>query len=591
MTSIFIISAILFAAFVTGSLYSYSGFKLLLRRPLTVALPFYAISFLGAYLLMIPLNIESPLLWFSMLAYFSAGFGLFSLTRIEDILGMYGSSKVTLREKKWFVTAFLLWGAFIVLSSPLSALLDDEPYKNAMAIENKEVFDPKSVLLDGDQARFVDQKLAIKGVKELIGEELGLGSRFEFDDATIQQVNNKLNWVAPLKHKGLIKWWNNKTSPGYAYISVNNYDSSDLVINENVEINYGDSGFYFFNNVRRHVYINGYSKELLSNSPRFEITNDGKGYWVFTTYTKGNYLAINKPNGVVIVDAKTGDIEKFDLYDAPQWIDTIYTDDVTEDLLSYTFGYVKGVINAWFIGEDVITASKGTYMVYTKSGEAKWYTGMQSSGAQEGTMGFVLSDTRTGVATLYRKAGITEMVAKDVAEGLVQDLGYSSSAPIPHNVNGINTFVSILKDASGNKQGVALVRYTNRNVAGWGKSLQEAERRYMTAMAQQQDASSDVVGGDELYTVTAEVFRVTHLEGTSYIMLNNLAYSENMFSVAHAKDMKVIMTKPGDKVTIKVVNLDVSVVPVVGFNNDSIDSRSSQAPEQVSYSVDYSTPH
>ena len=85
------------------------------------------------------------------------------------------------------------------------------------------------------------------------------------------------------------------------------------------------------------------------------------------------------------------------------------------------------------------------------------------------------------------------------------------------------------------------------------------------------------------------MFRVTHLDDTSYIMLSNLAYSDNMFSVAHAKDMKVIMTKPGDKVTIKVVNLDVSVVPVVGFNNDSIESRTSQVPSN--YSSDYSTPH
>lgn len=589
MTSIFIVSAILFAAFVSGTLYSYSGFKSLLKRPLTIALPFYGISFLGAYLLLIPLHIKSPVLWGAVLLYFSAGFGLFSLSRLTDIFGMYGNSNLSLREKKGVITASLAWSVYIVLSSPLSALIDDEPYKNAITVENQEVFDPKSVLLDGDQARFVDQDLAIKGVKELIGEELGLGSRFEFDDATIQQVGDKLNWVAPLKHQGLIKWWNNKTTPGYAYISVNDYDSSDLILNESVGINYGHSGFFFSKDVRRHVYTNGYSREILSGKPRFEITNDGTGYWVFTSYEKGSFLSINKPNGVVTVDAKTGHIEKYGLYDAPKWIDTIYTDVVTENLISYTFGYVKGAINAWFVGEDVITASKGTYMVYTKSGEAKWYTGMQSSGAQEGTMGFVLSDTRTGVATLYRKAGITEMVAKDVAEGLVQDLGYSSSAPIPHNVNGINTFVSILKDASGNKQGVALVRYTNRNVAGWGKSLQEAERRYMTAMAQQQDASSDVVGGDELYTITADVFRVTHLDDTSYIMLSNLAYSDNMFSVAHAKDMKVIMTKPGDKVTIKVVNLDVSVVPVVGFNNDSIESRTSQVPSN--YSADYSTPH
>lgn len=320
----------------------------------------------------------------------------------------------------------------------------------------------------------------------------------------------------------------------------------------------------------RHVYLNGYSNEILSVKPRFEITDDGFGYWVFTTYKNHAFLTLRKPSGILTVNAKSGEIEKYELGDVPAWIDTIYSDSVTTDLISYSFGYIKGAINAWFVGEDVITASEGTYMVYTKEGNATWYTGMQSSGAQEGTMGFVFSDTRTGVATLYRKSGITENVAKKVAEGLVQDLGYSSSAPIPHNVNGINTFVSILKDSSGNKQGVSLVRYTNRNVAAWGKSLKEAERRYMTSMAQHQESSPEINGGSDLIFIKDKIRRVTHLNNITYLMLSNSEYKDKMFSVSHAKEMKVIMSKTGDNVTIKVVNLNLPVVPVVNFSNNTI---------------------
>jgi hypothetical protein len=569
--SFLIVTALLTFAFLAGTLFSYRGLRIIICKPVTRGIPLVVASFFVAYLSMIPLNIKSELMWLSLILFFSFGFLFFSFSRFMEQVFEHSPEPICSREKIGVTAALLMWFGYVVLSTPLIAFFHDEPFKNAMVIENKEDFKPESVLLDGEQARFVDQELAVKGVKELIGEQLGLGSRFEFDGATIQQVNSGLNWVAPLAHKGIIKWYNNRSTPGYAYISVNDYDESALVINDSAEINFGNTGFYFSSNVFRHVYSSGYSNEIMSENPRFEITDNGNASWVFTTYENSAYLTVRKPNGVITVDAKSGDIKKYELHNAPKWIDTIYTDEVTTDLISYTLGYIKGAINAWFIGEDVITASEGTYMVYTKGGNAKWYTGMQSSGAQEGTMGFVLSDTRTGVATLYRKSGITENVAKKVAQGLVQDLGYISSAPIPHNVNGINTFVSILKDTSGNKQGVALVRYINRNVSGWGKSLKEAERRYMTSMAEHQDDSPEISGGSELFLIQDKVKRVTHLNDVSYIMLSDPEYKDNMFSVSHAKEMKVVISKPGDIVTIKVVSLDIPVIPAVDFHNDTID--------------------
>ena len=54
-------------------------------------------------------------------------------------------------------------------------------------------------------------------------------------------------------------------------------------------------------------------------------------------------------------------------------------------------------------------------------------------------------------------------------------------------------------------------------------------------------------------------------------MLSDAEYKDNMFSVSHAKEMKVVISKPGDIVTIKVVSLDIPVIPAVDFHNDTID--------------------
>lgn len=557
---IFVTCLILFAAYLLGLVLTRGGLSTLIKNPIAAGLLPLTIAVVAAYFLLIPLHWQSPLFWCSIAFSFIVGAGLILVEQSEsDLVDALPAA---------FGCGILI--AIAIVATPLSSMLNAEPFKNAITVEQTEDFDAKSVLLEGEQARFVDQDLASKGVKELTGEEFAMGSRFAFTVPTIQLNDSRLVWVAPLTHKNLIKWWNNKSAPGYAYISANNYDDRKLVTGPDHEINYGNSGFFGFSNVRRHVYVNGYSDEIISDKPRFELDDQRRGHWVFTTYQKAYLLAIDKPTGVLVVDAKTGEINKFDLDSVPTWIDTVFVGGVTERLISYAFGYMKGAFNAWFVGEDVLDASPGTSMVYTKNGEAKWYTGVQSSGAQEGTMGFLLSDTRTGKTTLYRRAGITEQAAANVAEGLVQDLGYRSSDPLPYNVNGENTFISILKDDSGNRQGIALVRCSNRNIAGWGKTLQEAERKYMTSMAQQNDGSTDVRGGSTLQTVTAKVGRVTHLDDTTYLTLDDNALGSRIFSVAHAKSEQVIVTRPGDDVSVDVVNLDNNLVPVVNFSNKTL---------------------
>jgi hypothetical protein len=564
--SIVITALILFAAYLLGLVVTRDGLSTLIRNPIGARVLPLTLAVIAVYFFLIPLNAGSPLFWLSIAVSFIFG------ARIQLI----ENSNPDFMDLLPVMSGCAFVVAITIASTPIVAIFNAEPFKNAITVEQTENFDAKSILLDGVQARFVDRQLAGKGVKELTGEQFAMGSRFEFTTPTIQLNDSRLVWVAPLTHKSFIKWWNNKNAPGYAYISANNYDDRQLVTGPEHEINYGDTGFFGFSNVSRHVYLNGYSDEIISDSPRFELDEQRRGHWVFTTYKKAYLFAIDNPTGVLVVDAQTGEINKFDLDQVPSWIDTVFVDGVTEKLISYAFSYVKGAFNAWFVGEDVLEASPGTFMVYTKNGEAKWYTGVQSSGAQEGTMGFLLSDTRTGKTTLYRRAGITEQAAANVAEGLVQDLGYRSSDPLPYNVNGENTFISILKDDSGNRQGIALVRYSNRNIAGWGKTLQEAERKYMTSMAQQNDGSTDVRGGNTLQTVNAKVSRITHLDDTTYLTLTTYftlddnALDGRIFSVAHAKSEQVIVTRPGDDVSVDVVNLDNNLVPVVNFSNKTL---------------------
>src|SRR5690606_3836066 len=87
--------------------------------------------------------------------------------------------------------------------------------------------------------------------------------------------------------------------------------------------------------------------------------------------------------------------------DAPAWIDRIQPESIVEDRISDWGVYVEGWLNSWTSGNNVIKASQGTSLVYTADGHSAWYTGLQSKGSSDqGTMGFMLVDTRTGKASL-----------------------------------------------------------------------------------------------------------------------------------------------------------------------------------------------
>ena len=74
----------------------------------------------------------------------------------------------------------------------------------------------------------VDGKLARKVAEDKLGEDLGLGSRVEVGNMTIQNItgeftinngkklvfNNDLIWVAPLEHRSFWKWFRNGHTPG-----------------------------------------------------------------------------------------------------------------------------------------------------------------------------------------------------------------------------------------------------------------------------------------------------------------------------------------------------------------------------------------
>lgn len=324
-----------------------------------------------------------------------------------------------------------------------------------------------------DEVRIVDKDLANLVGEKVLGSQPALGSQVELGEFCIQKVNNQLVWVAPLEHSGFFKWLSNSEgTPGYVMVSVTNERDVKLVQsiqNKPIKVKYQE-GAYFFDNLHRHAYFNGYSTVGLTDFS-FEIDDSGKPFWVITTYEKSIGFGGKNANGVIIVDAQSGDIQQFGLNNIPKWVDRVQPSNFIQAQLDDWGEYVNGYWN--FANTDKLETTEGMILVYGKDNKSYWYTGLTSVGKDESTVGFMLVDTRTKEATYYKQSGATEVAAQHSAEGKVQEKGYRATTPIPYNINNIPTYVMALKDNGGLVKMYAMVGINDYTVVGVGNTLRE----------------------------------------------------------------------------------------------------------------------
>ncbi|MDX1535157.1 MAG: sulfite exporter TauE/SafE family protein [Candidatus Spechtbacterales bacterium] len=473
--------------------------------------------------------------------------------------------------------------------------------------------------VDIRQIRIVDQELAHRLGEKRLGEIPGLGSRVELGTMNIQLIDgcfdildgrentrslcldDALFWAGPLKHSGVNKQWTFGHTPGYVLVSATNMsdiymvtavrsvdeestDSNDeanprmgnsdtLSTGEfdNLELRYFPDGGYFDKYLLRHLRTHGYMSEGLTDFT-FEVSNDGNPYWVVTKYVHRVGFSGSDAVGVLVVDAQTGDINEYSVDNAPEWIDRIQPEELVREQLNDQGKFVHGWMNSWWGKRDLRTTTEGMSLVYGADGKSYWYTGVQSAGADEGTMGFMLVDTRTKEPRWYQIAGATETAARASAENApgAREAEYSATNPILYNVGGVPTYFMTLKGDDGLVKMFAFVSVQNYETLGVGRSLSSALRNYQSALSSQgQDLSADdLVDRVQIEAVVADV---AIEEGFYYIRLEGINDKEFYGSSVVSPELK--WTRPGDTVVLTYDESGQSSVLIVRFNNTGLNIR------------------
>lgn len=510
------------------------------------------------------------LAYFSGFSFISAGIILLAL-----IVAMWLYKDEEYNLVVWWIPGGICLAVIIislVIGIGSTALFhSDEMYHQIGEIEFK-TFQNDVVEIDNSQIPIVDIKLASKLADKKLGEDLALGSMAQVGNFTNKQVvNGKLVYVAPLEHRSYFKWRKNKQgTTGYIVVSATNFNDVKLVQNvggEDIHLKYLESAC-FSSDLKRHLRDSGF-KTVAFGEFSFQLNEEGRPYWVVPTYKNTTLWRNPEVTGIIICDAQTGETEYYALDEISKcaWVDIVQDEDFIKNQLTNYGSLVHGPFN--FSEKDELTVTPQITTVYN-NGECYYYTGMSSSGADEGTVGFVMVNARDKSTVMYRMAGATESAAMRSAEGKVQHMGYNATTPIPLNVSGIPTYFCTLKDSEGLVKLYAFVNMQDYSIVETGSSIQEAKRAYINSV--NNSSNSVVFSGDEAYGYEEEgiVNRIgSNIENGNtyyYIVLEN--HPERIFLASYAVSEELPLTSVGDTVKVSYVDENIEgVINIVSFDN------------------------
>lgn len=404
-----------------------------------------------------------------------------------------------------------------------------------------------------EDIRLVDEENARNlGVKKL-GEVPGLGSVARLGDFHIQSINGELFWVAPVVHRDFIKWLTNLNgTTGYIMVSATNPQDVRFIKEidgKPINITYQPNA-YLHQDLARHLYTHGFSNIGLTDFT-LEVNDEGYPYWIVTLYEHKVGYGGADAIGVATVDPATGEINRYTIDEAPTWIDRIQPEHFIANQISYWGTYVNGYLNAMIAEEGVLKPTPGTSLVYGDDGNSYWYTGITSSGSDDSTIGFMLVNTRTKEAKLYKQPGATETAAMRSAEGKVQEKGYFATIPVMYNVLGSPTYVISLKDKAGLIKMVALVSVEDYSLVGLGETKQEALKNYKEVLKSKGN-TLNLGSGSGTTEVTGKITRIGQdvQGGTTYYYFTLDTLGNYILSTTSAISEEITLTQIGDDVTV-----------------------------------------
>ena len=447
---------------------------------ITLLIVFVAISY---YVLLVPINLRSAQFYSYIL------FILCLLTFIFFIDSLFNKKSGIIYKTSIKLIVIII--AALVLSNLYSSpILQAKKY--AMLIKKQEgVFETDVKSADFNKLPVVDRDMAIKLGARKMGEMGTLVSQYDIDETYSQIcVKGKPLRVTPLVYADTIKWFLNKSNGIPYYINIDMVTQNSTLVKLSSPIKYSLSD-KFSRNLYRHIRF-GYPTAIISQI-NFEIDEDGKPYFIASVVEPTiGILGGEDVKAVIVVDASTGEMKKYNTDEVPTWIDRVYPAELIIKQLTDNGQYERGFINSKVKQEGVTKPTEG-YNYITMGEDIYLYTGITSVLSDESNIGFVFVNMRTKETKFYPVSSAEEFSVMESAAGAVQEKAYKATFPILINLYNRPTYFMALKDDAKLTKMYSLVDAQSYQKVAVGNTIQETVDNYRKITTDIAIESTDII--------------------------------------------------------------------------------------------------
>lgn len=399
------------------------------------------------YFMLPPLNLSSFSFWFYL---FIILFLFIVFSEANKLEMRFKKKKLILDNDKYLGYLLTVIGCLIllifVINFVCSPLFNAKKYSNRIIVDDTHEFKEDVAPVDFSQIPLLDKASSQKLGDRKMGQATDWVSQFYVSDLYTQiNYNDSIVRVTPIEYASIIKYFTNMDEGVKGYISVNSVNGEANLVKLDKGMKYLPSA-YFFEDLNRKLRFS-YPTEIF-DEPSFEVDNNGNPYWIIPT-VKYTAIGLKKEiDGLIILNAVTGENKKYEINNVPSWVDHVYSADLIIEQLNNWGEYSGGFINSVFGQKNVVNTTEG-YNYLVMNDDVYLYTGITSVSSDESNLGFVLVNMRTKETKYYYVPGAEEYSAMASAEGLVQEKKYEASFPLLINLNNKPTYLLSLKDNAG----------------------------------------------------------------------------------------------------------------------------------------------
>lgn len=402
-------------------------------------------------------------------------------------------------------------------------------------------------------------------------------SYFTEGEYRLTNINDELAYTSPIEMDGFLKAGKAEYTPGYNLISAVSTDKGASTVKG--KMLYAPSQ-YLEHDLERTI-RKAYPNKIIHDS-YLEPNEEGKPFFVASV---GHYLKYRSGpvvDGVVLVNPETGDTKYYPKGKEPKWVDRTFTLETALEYWTYWGKYVHGWKNQSLIGpkKDVLIPNEDNMQVtFNEKGELIYvvdFTRAKSKGNSKTLVGYGVFNAKTGEMTYYK--GVTSVLTgkeaksnANASEFLSKYPGWKATNGIFYTIYGAPTYV--IPVTKGSKfQGVAIVYANSDNPqVVFGKTKDEAFRNYKKLIASLGKVSGVTPQkGFEMKEIKGKVMRINDANlSNGYVFHLIVEGNAKRFSVDPGVNAlsDVVLTNVGDRVVLKVMDMEEDIVPVDEFTN------------------------